>query len=212
MIEGKIHIAPLGPEKIPSDFAADEGQPLVRLAAEHLGAGSLRYALIHLDDGVLWGIVADGKLSVPDAHEHWTPPLRTVTVQQCRLFGDQGELFIWREAEGRWRGRVVKEEGETAVALLDEPQILYGDTAHDGSPDHKLPPPPQKDGFTAIYEFKKGTGIRQIVPLAVADALAKGERVILTVRHYLKPDEDGQAKFFCSRLQSIQTRRPDQHG
>jgi len=213
MIESKIHIEPLSPGQIPPAFAEaeDEGRRLVKLAADHLGAGGASYALIHLDDGVLWGRVDGDKLTTPDPSE-WTPKLRTVTVQQCRVFGDKGELFIWREAEGRWRGRVVIEGGATDVAMFEEPQILYGDMAHDGTERHELPPPPKKSGFTAIYEFKKGTGIRQIVPIEAADVLKKDERVILTVRHYLTRDNDGQARFFCSRLKSIETvetGRPD---
>jgi CRISPR-associated protein (TIGR03984 family) len=208
----KIHIEPLSPEKIPAAFAEDEGRRLVKLATDHLGADGVRYALIHLDDGVLWGRINGDRLSVPDMNDYWTPELRSVTVQQCRVFGDQGELFIWREAEGQWRGRVVIEGGATEVAMFEESQILYGDMAHDGTEGHDLPPPPRKSGFTAIYEFKKGTGIRQIVPIEATDALEKGERVTLTVRHYLTQDYDGQAKFFCSRLKSIGTRRPDRDG
>jgi CRISPR-associated protein (TIGR03984 family) len=212
MIESKIQINHLSPEQIPGNFAEDEGKWLVDRAAEHLGRDGIRYALIHLDDGVLWGRVEGGKLSLPDANEHWTPKLRTVTLQQCRVFGDKGELFIWREAENRWRGRVVIEGGATEVAVFDESQILYGDMVHDGDKKHDLPSPPTKTEFTAIYEFSKGTGIRQIVPIDATAALEKGERVILTVRHYLKQDDDGQAKFFCSRLKSIETRRPDKDG
>ncbi len=207
-----IRIEPLSPERIPAAFAEDEGRRLVKLATDHLGADGIRYALIHLDDGVLWGSVDGAKLSVPDPNDDWTPKLRSVTVQQCRVFGDRGELFIWREAENRWRGRVVIEGGDTDIAMFEEPQILYGDTAHDGDERRELPPPPAKPGFTAIYEFKKGTGIRQIVPIDATDAMERGERVTLTVRHYLKPDDDGQARFFCSRLKSIETRRPEKNG
>ncbi len=212
MSESRIHIEPLSPEQIPAAFAEDEGIRLVKLATDHLGADGVSNALIHLDDGVLWGRVDGDKLCVPDANDDWTPKLRSVTVQQCRVFGDKGEVFIWREAEGRWRGRVVMEGGATEVAILEEPQILYGDTVHDGDKGHELPAPPKKAGFTAIYEFKKGTGIRQIVPIEATDALGKDERVILTVCHYLIPDDDGQARFYCSRLKSIKTGRPDKNG
>lgn len=194
MEERKIRIEPLSPE---SNFADDEGRWLVNCAAEHLGAGGACYALIHLDDGVLWGRIDRHRLIVP-SQSNWTPELRSLAVQQCRVFGEKGELFILRESEGRWSGRVVIED-EAGYEAIDEPQILNGRRVF-GDENHL--PPPAPSGFTPIFE--PDTGIRQIVPVVVtANDFNQDKRVMLTVRHYLTADDDGQAGFFCSRLKDI---------
>jgi CRISPR-associated protein (TIGR03984 family) len=193
-----------------SNFADDEGEWLVICAANHLGAANVRYALIHLDDGVLWGRVEGDKLILPRPGD-WTPKLRSVTVQQCRLFGDKGELFIWRESEGRWRGRVVIEEGENYDPII-EPQVLNGNRVYRNETEQArrvwatVP-----NGFTPIIELE--TGMHQIVPIEISERdFEANKRAFLTVYHYLSPDDDGQAKFFCSRLKSIEIRRPDRDG
>ncbi len=180
-------------EKIPADFAADKGQWLVETAAGFLGAGGVSYALIHADDGVLWGLVTGNQLTVPLPGD-WTPALRSTTIQQCRIFGDKGELFIWREAEDQWRGRVVIEDTNVAYEKIEEAQILYGNHVNSL---HAVPA-----GFTPIFE--KTTGIRQIVPVAITqDQFDKGKRVTLIVRHYLTADQEGQAVITLSRLVSV---------
>lgn len=180
-------------EKIPADFAADKGQWLVETAAGFLGAGGIRHALIHADDGVLWGLVTGNQLTIPDSSD-WTPALRSTTIQQCRIFGDKGELFIWREAEGQWRGRVVIEDTNVVYEKIEEAQILYGNRVNSSQA--------APAGFTPIFE--KTTGIRQIVPKQVTDQdFDNGKCVILTVVHYLDADSDGQARYFCSRLKDI---------
>jgi CRISPR-associated protein (TIGR03984 family) len=194
---------------IPDHFA-DEGKWLVTCATDHLGAANVSYALIHLDDGVLWGRVEGDKLIVPSQGD-WTPKLRSVTAQQCRLFGDKGELFIWRESESRWRGRIVIEEDENYDPII-EPQILNGNRVYRNETEQErrvwatVP-----DGFTPIIEIE--TGMRQIVPIAISERdFQANKRACLTAYHYLAPDDDGQAKFFCSRLKSIETRRLDRDG
>lgn len=179
-------------EKIPADFAADKGQWLVETAAGFLGAGNVKYALIHADDGVLWGLVTGNQLIIPDSSD-WTPPLRSITIQQCRIFGDKGELFIWREAEDQWRGRVVIEDTNVAYEKIEEAQILYGNQVN------SLQAAPA--GFTPIFE--KTTGIRQIVPIAITQDQFEKKRVTLIVRHYLAADQEGQAIIPLSRLVSV---------
>lgn len=204
----KPRFKPLEPDAILSDFAANNGQWLIKTAREQCGADGVAYALIHADDGVIWAKVAGDALVYPPTDD-WTPELRTATIQQCRLFGDKGELFIWRTSDGevlrrdadekfiwqetgqQWRGRIVSEEEATGFSF-EERQVLYG------SRIHKLQPAPT--GFTPIFE--PTTGIRQIVPLAFTE-LKDNERVTLTVVNYLEQDDDGQARICCSRLKSI---------
>ncbi len=191
----KANLKYLKPEQIPADFAANKGQWLVEAAHEHTGAGTMQYALIHADDGVLWTKVEGNQLALPseDGETKWTPKLRTATIQQCRVFGEDGELFIWREAEGQWRGRIVKHEAG-AGHYLEEQHILYGSRLHDSQI--------ASSGFSPIFE--PTTGIRQIVPIS-ATGLTDDKRITLTVVNYLDRDEDHQARIFCSRLKTINT-------
>ncbi|GEM_PF-2115262 len=188
----------LKPEQIPADFAANKGQWLIETANDHIGMGATRYALIHADDGVLWVKVEGNKLALPseDGQTEWTPKLRTATIQQCRIFGEDGELFIWREAEGQWRGRIVKHEAGDGH-YFEERQVLYGSRLHNSqiaSPD-----------FSPIFE--PTTGIRQIVPVS-ATGLTDDKRITLTVVNYLDRDGDHQARIFCSRLKTVNTPAP----
>jgi len=189
-LKPRIENKELVPETIPADFAANKGQWLVETAQRYLGAAGASYALIHADDGVIWAKVTGNQLVYPPATD-WTPLLRSTTIQQCRIFGDKGELFLWREAEGQWRGRIVIEE-QGDGCFFEEQQVLYGSCVHDSQP--------APAGFTPIFE--PTTGIRQIVPLQFA-ALKDGERVTLTVVNYLDADKDNQARIFCSRLKTI---------
>lgn len=195
----------LAPSDIPADFAEAGARWLVEQAMQFFSEAELSeqkpgIALIHADDGVLWGRLEKGRL-VTASYKDWVPVLRTPTIQQCRLFGKRGELFIWREAEGVWRGRLVIDE-DAAYVTLKEKHILWGNLA--GAP---------VNGFTPIYE--RDSGQRQVVPLLVS---AKGfgaasgnsadeQRVVLTICHYLSEDEDGQMFVYCSRLQSLAVSR-----
>lgn len=187
-------IEPLAQEKIPADFAGNNGQWLVECATGLLGVNGVSYALIHADDGVLWGLVNSNQLSRPSPSD-WSPELRTTTIQQCRIFGTKGELFIWREAEGQWLGRVVIEDANVTYEQIEEAQIMYGSRA--GS-SQSVPA-----GFTPIFEVT--TGIRQIVPVTITqDQFDKGQRVVLNVKHYLSADQEGQAIIKLSRLVLVQ--------
>lgn len=174
------------PADVPSTFADDQG---VWLAQQAATLGDKVYALIHLDDGVLWGRVENDKLLIA-AYKDWTPLLRTLTIQQCRLFGSQGELFIWRLSDKEWRGcKVLDQPG---VQFIPEQQLLLGNREV-----AKL-----SDDFMAIRE--ESTGLRQVVPrIAQID---KDHRLALLVHHYLSEDEDGQAIIKCSRLVGLEER------
>lgn len=189
----------------PDDFAEKQGVWLAK--TEQSGdLGDTVYALIHLDDGVLWGRVEQSKLHIPVAKDRngqsldsylnsWIPKLRTLTIQQCRLFGSKGELFIWRIAEGQWCGRKVLDRLGTRI--IPEKQILIGNQVVADL----------ADGFTAIRE--KSTGLRQIVPRLASvpanmELVDEDRRVALIVHHYLSEDEDGQALIKCSRLVGLE--------
>ncbi|MBI1766353.1 MAG: TIGR03984 family CRISPR-associated protein [Acidobacteria bacterium] len=171
------------------NFAENKGVWLVEQSGDLAAPGEQIYALIHLDDGVLWGRVENGELLVA-AYQDWTPPLRTLTIQQCRLFGSQGELFIWRLSDSEWRGRKVLDQ--PGAEFIPEHQLLLGNREV-----AKL-----TDDFMAIRE--ESTGLRQVVPRTVQ--IDNDHRLALLVHHYLSEDEDGQAIIKCSRLVGLEER------
>ncbi|NOT61927.1 MAG: TIGR03984 family CRISPR-associated protein [Acidobacteria bacterium] len=178
-------MTPLEPHAIRADFAGKDLAWLLEQVADLAEPGKKTFALIHLDDGVLWGRVEKGKLVV-SAYQDWTPQLRTLTIQQCRLFSLKGELFIWRIAEGQWRGRKLLDNPGEAYQTIEESQLLSGNRVVAQLPD----------SFTAIREAS--TGLRQVVPRTVQ--VDDDHRLALVVRHYLREDGDGQANIKCSRL------------
>lgn len=187
---------------IPPDFAESNGGWLVENTAELLESDKIGYVLIHADDGVLWGRIEDGRLVTPSRDE-WVPELRSKTVQQCRVFGSKGELFIWRESEGIWNGRLLIEDG-TAYRSKERRAILYGS---------RIDSHPAPQGFVSVIEL--GVGMRQIVPVEVPPEALKDDerdfkedwRVALTVVEYSSEDDDGQVMIVCSRLKAVNVRR-----
>lgn len=177
----------------------------------------LTHLLAHADDGVIWGrLDANGRLVTSHDALHNTqaqndrdrrrieaakrslPPLRPETLQQARLFGEQAELFIWRDGDGAWRGRLLREtaDGENPnwSESFDEPQLLWG--------THGTP---LEDGFTLLEDGAQG--LYHAVPLQVALVEASEGRlkqsVRLNIRHYLDYDEQGQAYVAVSRLVEV---------
>lgn len=196
-------IEALKPEDVTPQFESDLRGYLAQHSAQFLNPGEKGFALIHADDGVLWARVQNGVLITPPPHA-WIPALRARTVQQCRVFGEGGELFIWRMNEGRWRGRVLLEEQGRDYCTIKENQILSGNNV-----DAVL-----RDDFTVIIE-RPGNGVRQIVPIPVVqseldplDKGGRGRRVLLSVIHYLGEDGDGQMQIKYSRLQTVLAGNP----
>lgn len=192
------NLTPYAPDAFRDKFANDIGTWLVQQAAGLASADQPVFMLVHADDGVIWGRIEHGQLLKPDASA-WTPPLRSLTVQQCRLFGDLGELFLWREAERVWRGRRLMDVSGVDHKPIEERPFLVGDRVYNPErdfSDSRLTGWPQ--GFTPIIEI--ATGMRQIVPCTIGD----GQRARLTVLHYLHEDDDGQAFIKCSRLKHVE--------
>jgi len=151
-----------------------------------------RWLLAHCDDGVVWGIRGDD--------DRWTlsgqvfpsesPTLTKKSVQQLRVFGEDGELLVWRHDMGvraRWLADAI-EEAPGWMAPDDEERLLLG--------EH---PERSTRGFTLLRD---ATGARQVVPLG---AIAKGERPTLRVRHYFERDaESGAVRVAASRLVAVE--------
>ncbi len=193
------------PQTVPPNFADNNAGWLTERAAEFLDFNETGYVLIHADDGVLWGRI-EGKQLITPPESDWTPKLRSVTIQQCRVFGEKGELFVWRESEGAWKGRLLIEDNST-YRPKEKKAILYGSQTTGQS----APP-----GFTPLIET--GVGMRQIIPIQVPEEAWKPEkasknderkfksnwRAMLTVVEYLTEDDEGQVIIACSRLKAIE--------
>ncbi len=171
-----------------NQFGKDPKSTLVDLARRH----GLRWLLAHADDGVIWGEILESGLHLSsDAFPEVSPPLRTVTLQQARLFGSQAELLIWRDGAA-WRARLIRDisaeqEGEK---FCEETYLLWGTHVEE-----------RRNGFALLREGRQG--LRHAPPLPEnAKPPAR-----LRVRHYLAYDEDGQAYIACSRLVDLEVER-----
>lgn len=146
----------------------------------------LCYLLAQADDGVIWGRVDDHGLHTSHGIAPTSPPLRSSTLQQARLFGPVGELLLWRSDDG-WRARFVADGGGESDDFIDEDQILWGDTVKE-----------TRDGFTLVREGSQG--MRHAVPILVTLDQAKQRKLRLRVRHYITENDDGEASITLSRL------------
>jgi CRISPR-associated protein (TIGR03984 family) len=98
------------------------------------------------------------------------------------LFGEAGELLLWRADDG-WLARLIQEhpsEGDP----FDEYQLLWG-TRETFFPDVT---------FTLLREGAQG--FHHAVPIEVG----LNQRVRLRVRHFIEYNPDGEARIALSRL------------
>ncbi len=155
---------------------------------------NLRWLLAHADDGVIWGRLEEDALvtSFEAAQNHPVAKsvcaeLRDATLQQARLFGDKGELYIWKDGEGVWHGRVISDSGDENNAVwlesFDEPYMLWGTFGE-----------PLAHGFTLLADGQQG--MRHAVPIVASPTDEHALR--LWLRHYL--NREGFAQVTASRL------------
>ena len=171
---------------------ADDPAPWL---VEQACTNGLTTLLAHADDAVIWGRVIGQELHTShDAFDGISAPLRTLTLQQARLFGPQAELLLWREETG-WLARLVKDVPDANAEYYDESQILWGDQRQ-----------AEHDGFTLVYEGQQG--LRHAPPLVVPEeAFAPDHHPLrLRVRHYLATDaETGLLRAALCRLVALDT-------
>lgn len=171
---------------------------------EQAGTYHLTILLAHVDDGVIWGEVRGDKLALSGCvFPAVSPRLRAKTLQQARLFGLDAELLLWRDGDGAWRARVIRDEAGASDAQwrFDEPQIQWGDHKED-----------ERDGFTLVADGQQG--LRHAVPLCdIKDDFDKPEDkhpdrwhpLRLGVRHYLVREDDGALSIVQSRLTELRS-------
>lgn len=170
-------------------------------------ATNLPWALAHCDDGVTWGRY-DGHQATwlfgNEVEPEVSPPLRRETLQELRVFGEPGEVLIWR-AEERLRGRALGDtpsdrlDESNPLRPYDESRILRGDHVH----------ATYENGFTRIADHR--TGAEQVVPAVVTPDGLQARRARLSVRHYFQQDtESGAVRIAVTRLVDLtieETRR-----
>lgn len=139
------------------------------------------YGLAHFDDGVLWGVKADGRFVWSTEALPGAPALRARTLRQLRLFGPTREYFVWREGD-RLAARELQEiTGGTDGEYVDRALLLWG-----------RPEGGAMGLFQPMAEGKQG--LRHAPPIT----LAKAGKLVL--RHYIRDDENGCARIVASRL------------
>jgi CRISPR-associated protein (TIGR03984 family) len=184
-------------------------------------AGS-RWLLAHQEDGVIWGKISDGDggdsrtLTTADqAADRATaegaitiPAFRLERLLECRVFGGNGELMVWRTADG-WRARRYQEAdddselpGAASVEYIDEAQILWGTQQEQAAAT-----PPLPAGFTLVADGAEG--LRHAVPLTnLPFAHGQPNRMYrplrLQIRHYLAQDGNGMIYIYGSRLVKLE--------
>jgi CRISPR-associated protein (TIGR03984 family) len=154
---------------------------LGKQADEH----NLRWLLMHADDGVNWGerqgqtwILSHGV--APEI----APAFVSDHLQQVRIFGETGELLLWK-AGNKWQGRWLVEAPDDET--VEDVHLLWGAEA-------KL----LQNDFWLLNEGAEG--LRHAVPAVKAQFDPAQERAALRIRHHLDYDPDGQVYVKASRL------------
>ena len=187
-IISKINCRVQPPDKMPDDINSNIKVWLLDQAK----ANNLSWLLAHANDGVIWGEVGSDGLHLSDVL--FGPNLQTKSLQTARLFGETGELLLWRSDDG-WKARLVKDGEGEVKEYYDEGQLLWG-TDVEKSEDGSIL---SKDGFILLRHGAEGLCHAPPLRLQNANKLP----LQLNVRHYLNYDEDGQAYVEFTRLVSI---------
>ena len=172
-------------------------------------AGETKFALAHADDGVIWGWRDSNNWHWSgDTFGELSPRLSLTTLQECRLFGKDGEVYLWRGENNRWQTRSITDgTGEGVADTLDETQILWGT-----SPDEVFKP---ANGFAPLVDGTLAN--RHTPPVKLDETYFNPDKnyrpVRLQLRHYLKQDtETGAYTIFLSRLVAITAIKPELAG
>lgn len=163
-------------------------------------AHSLPYLLAHSWDGVIWGKLHEGVLQL--GQSAYTPSFSDDLLQEARLFGNAGEIYIWRSGNA-WHGRFIRAAQSDEKAMytesIDEQQMLWGDQVES-----------QANGFSVMGDGIQG--LQHAFPYDVPDPTAdqatpnnpkqyKERPLRLVVRHYLAQED--VARIVTSRLVAL---------
>lgn len=155
----------------------------------------LKYLLAHADDGVIWGHFRTSKLSTSDAVLKQSPPLQLMTLQQCRIFGKDGEVLLWK-ANNTWNARFLVDPLDKN-RIIEERQLLWGTHGEKR----------ETEGFTCLKDGSQG--LEHAVPFTEIELGGDGKLtrpVRLVVHHFIDYDDDGVARIVLSRLVDLTTK------
>lgn len=141
----------------------------------------LEFLLAFMDDGVVWGYIAQGELHLStSAFQGVGAILRYDTIKTAHLFGNAGE-FILNRSEAGFAQYWLTEKGLNPDDYFDENYLLWGESATSS-----------QDGFTLFEEGRQG--LKHAPPIL-------GKIAVLKVRHYYGKDEyTGKVFIANSRL------------
>lgn len=181
-IQSRVQSLPLPPEPATTT--------LHNWLTEQARTYTLRWLLAHMHDGVIWGEMRDNTtihLSC-EAFPQGSLALRWSTLQQCRLFGEHGELLVWDDGMHGWHARLRQDNTSdgTTIGYLDEKHLLWGTQA-----DNPI------NNFRPYREGTRGT--MHYPPLQGKPDNTR--RAALHVRHYLSEETTtGLVRITASRL------------
>ncbi|HRK74815.1 MAG TPA: CRISPR-associated protein Csx19 [Rhodothermales bacterium] len=150
-------------------------------------ANGYQYLLAFCDEGVIWGRVEEDKIVFPKKSVQ--PLFLDLTLQEVRLFGKNGELYLWKTEDGfHARSIHIKktDEDPTWSYQHNEQYYLWGHKVQD-----------IENGFTCLQEGKQG--MRHVVPIQVKDS----QDLKLVVRHFLTQEGFEPLRVVTSRLVDI---------
>lgn len=186
------------------DIKDDKDGSLIAWIEKRAKEWQLDYLLAHAEDGVVWGRFDNSKLTTADEIFDKNifgvdlPALRPSTLQQCRIFGEKGEILLWQTESG-WESRIIQDN--PGVDYIQEMQILWGTQEETGEHGENG----EKDGFTLLSDGSQG--LKHAVPLTgiifKQDKKKLHRPVRLLVHHYIDYEDSGIARIFLSRLVSL---------
>jgi CRISPR-associated protein (TIGR03984 family) len=181
-------------KKLPIDGIVDN-ETLRTWLEEQARTWNLNYLLAHAEDGVIWGRFDSGKLTTAEQIFHQPefnvdfPSLRVFTLQQCRIFGKNTEVMLWKVSQDDWKARSIEDKYLSEEDYISENQILWGTKAEKES-----------NGFTLVSDGSQG--LKHAVPLSGSFKGKDSRFLRLKVHHYIHYD-DGVARIYLSRLVNL---------
>lgn len=152
------------------------------------------YLLSFHDDGVVWGKIKDGGslITSESLNDARFPKFRPETLQELRLFGENGQFHVWRIGENEFEATLALESYLKDFEPIDEKQVLHGTKTENDTDSMRE--------FTIVADGSEG--LRHAFPNKVS---FKGEKrpLRLHVKHYIEYDNDGCARIAFSRLVNV---------
>lgn len=144
-----------------------------------------KYLLAFCDEGVIWGYVRDHQIVFPNERSR-QPLFQEITLQEVRLFGEKGELYLWKTEDGfSARSIQLTSAGQSTSWTYqhDEGYYLWGTEGEDIG-----------NGFTYLKEGAQG--MRHAVPFKTNNP----KNLKLIVRHFLIQEDFEPLRVVTSRL------------